>query len=69
MRFSEKMEAIENELKKYKGKQILKSHLILLIESMLDINKQTAENYLKELIIRGKIKEVSRQIYEYIGEE
>jgi len=68
MKFSEKIMAIENELKKQKGQQILKDHLILLIEGLLDVNKQTAENYLKELIIRGHVKEVSRQIYEYVGE-
>jgi len=69
MKFSEKMELIEAELKKYKGQQILKNHLIMLIEELLDINLQTAERYLKELEIRGIIKEVGRHIYEYIGDE
>lgn len=68
MKFSEKMELVEGELSKYKDKQILKSQLIILIENLLNVGKQSAENYLKELIIRGKIKEVSRQIYEYVGE-
>lgn len=69
MKFSEKLEALKEEIKKYKGQQILKNHLIMKIEEMLDINSQTAEKYLKELEIRGIIKETGRHIYEYIEDE
>jgi len=69
VKFSEKISLIEEEIKKYKGQQILKNHLIMLIEGLLDVNSQTAERYLKELEIREIIKETGRHIYEYIGDE
>lgn len=68
MRFSEKMQILKEKMKEYKGKQILRSNLIIIIEETLDVNRQSAMNYINELMIRGIIKEVSRQVYEYVGE-